>query len=63
VDDHHLVDRLRDLGKHVAGDEYGLSLGGEAPHEVAQPADALGVEPISGLVEDQQLRVSDPAGN
>ena len=48
-----------DLGEHVARDEDRLALGREAAHEVAQPAHALRVEPVRGLVEDQQLRVAE----
>ena len=59
VDDQHLVDRLRDLGEHVAGDEHRAPPRGERAQEVAQPAHALRVEAVGGLVEDQQLRVAE----
>ena len=39
-----------------------MPVGGEAAQEVAEPADALGVEAVSGLVEDQQLGVSEQRG-
>jgi hypothetical protein len=49
---------LRHLGEDGARDEHGLAGRREASHEGAQPMDALGVEPVRGLVEDQQLRVA-----
>ena len=62
VDDHDLVDRLRDLGQHVARDEHGLARGGEPAHERSQPVDALGVEAVGRLVEDQELGVAQQGG-
>ena len=38
------------------------ALGGEAAQEVAQPADALGVEPVGGLVEHEDARVAEQRG-
>ena len=62
VDHHDVVDRLRHLGQHVAGDEHRAALGGHAAQEVAQPADALRIEAVGGLVEDQHLRVAEQRG-
>ena len=62
VDDHHLVDRLRDLGEDVARDEDGASLSGEGAQEVPQPADALGIESVRRFVEDQQLGLAEERG-
>ena len=57
-----LVGGLGDLGQHVAGDEHGAALGGERAQEVAQPADALRVEAVGGLVEHQHARVAEQGG-
>ena len=40
----------------------GLPLRGEPPQELAQPANALRIEPVRGLVEDQELRVAEERG-
>ena len=59
TDDEHPVDGLGDLREDVTGDEHGAALCGQAAQEVTQPANALGVEPVGRLVEDQQLRVAE----
>ena len=59
VDDQHAVDRLRDLGQHVARHEHRPAAGRERAQEVAQPAHALRVEPVGRLVEDEQLRLAE----
>ena len=59
VDDQDLVDGLRDLGQDVARDEHGAPAGRERAQEVAQPAHALGVEPVRRLVEHEQLRLAE----
>jgi hypothetical protein len=46
VDDEDLVDRLRDFGQVVAGDEDRPALRRERAQEVAQPAHAFGIEPV-----------------
>ncbi len=46
----------------MAGEQHGAPLGGEAAQEVAQPADALGVEPVGGLVEHEDARVAEQRG-
>ena len=50
-----LVDGLGHLGEEVAGDEDGATLGGEPAQHVAQPAHAVGVEPVGRLVEHAAL--------
>ena len=62
VDDQHLVDGLRDLGQHVARDEHRAAPGREGAQEVAQPADAFGIEAVRRLVEDEQLRLAEQRG-
>ena len=62
VDDHDVVDGLRHLGEHVARDEDRASLGRERAEEVAQPADALRVEPVRRLVEDEHLGIAEQRG-
>ena len=59
VDDHDLIDRLRDLGEHVTRDEDRLARRRELTEKVAQPTDTLRVEPVRGLVEDQDLRIAE----
>ena len=58
VDDQHAVDRLRDLGEHVARDEDRAPARRERAQEVAQPAHPLGVEPVRRLVEHEQLGIA-----
>ena len=58
VDDHHVVHGLRDLGEHVAGQQDRTTLSGQLAQERAQPADALRVQPVGGLVQDEDLRVA-----
>ena len=57
-DDHHVVDGLLDLAEHVAGDEDGLALTAEVAQELPQPPDALGVQPVGRLVQQEHLRVA-----
>ena len=59
VDDDDVVDGLLDLGEHVAGDEDRAPLAGRAAQEVAQPADALRVQAVGGLVEHEDLRIAE----
>src|SRR5829696_3135260 len=58
-DDHDVVDGLLDLGEVVAGHEHGPPAGGVAAEEVAKPADALGIQPVGGLVEHEDARVAE----
>ena len=61
-DHHDLVGGLRHLRQHVAGDEHGAALRGHRAQEVAQPADALRVQAVGGLVEHQHARVAQQGG-
>ena len=47
------LDEVIDLGEQVAGDEDRAAGGGTVPQQVAQPADALRVEPVAGLLEHE----------
>ena len=55
-DDHDVVGELRHLGENVARDEHRAPLARERAEEVAQPADALRIEPVRRLVEHEHLR-------
>ena len=61
-DDDDVVDGLLDLGEHVARDQQGSPFVGEVPQEAAQPPDALGVQAVGRLVEDDHLRVAEQGG-
>ena len=62
VDDQDVVDGLRDLRKHMAGNEDRLTLGGEAPQELAQPVHPFGIQAVRRLVEDQKLGIAEQRG-
>ena len=62
ADDDDVVGGLGDLGEDVAGDQDGPSFGGQAAEQVAQPPDALRVQAVGGLVEDQHGRVAEQRG-
>jgi len=62
VDDHHVVGGLGDLGQDVTGDQDGPPFGGQTAEQVAQPPDALRVQAVGGLVEDQHGRVAEQGG-
>ena len=63
VGDHdHVVGGLAQLGQRVAGDQHRAALAGQRAQEVPQPADALRVQAVGGLVEHQHLRVADQRG-
>ena len=61
-DHDHVVGGLAHLGQHVAGDEHRAALPGQPAQEVAQPADALRVQAVGGLVEDQHPRIAEQRG-
>src|SRR2546421_554549 len=61
-DDHDIVGQDLHLGEQVAGDQDGPTLGREALEEVAHPADALRVQAVGRLVEDEHLRVAEQRG-
>jgi hypothetical protein len=62
VDDHDLVAQLGDLCEHVARDEHGSAAVGEGAQEVPQPPNPLGIEPVRGLVEHEQLGLAEQSG-
>ncbi len=62
ADDDELVGHQRHLGEQVAGDEHRPAGGREALEQLADPLDALRVEPVRGLVEDQRVRVAEQRG-
>ena len=62
VDDDEVVDALLDLREQVAAHQHRAPLPGEPPQERPQPGDALGVEAVRGLVEDQHARVAQQRG-
>ena len=63
ADHDQVVGGLRHLAHQVAGDEDRAALGGQlASCSVADPQDALGVEPVDRLVEQQDLRVAEQRG-
>ena len=59
ADDDEVVGHQRHLRQQVAADEHRLALPGEVHEHVADPADALGVEPVGRLVEDHGVRVAE----
>ena len=50
------------LREQVAGDQDRLALRAEVAQEAAQPADALGVQPVGRLVEEQHPRIAEQGG-
>ena len=50
------------LAHEVGGDEDGPALGGQRLHQVPHPEDALGVEAVDRLVEEQHLGVAEERG-
>ena len=50
-----IVGEQGEFGDEVAGDEYRPARFGVATKEASQPADAIGVESVGGLVEQQRL--------
>ena len=58
ADHDDLVGRLLHLVQQVGGQQHRASLVGEPAQQAAHPVDALRVETVGGLVEDQDLRVA-----
>ena len=54
-----LVRGHRHLAHQVARDEDGAALGREAAEKLADPADAVGVEAVHRLVEEQNSRIAE----
>ena len=59
ADDDQVVGGDGHLVHQVAGHQDGSALGGEPLHQVPDPQDAFGVEPVDRLVEEQDLRVAE----
>src|SRR4051794_4655860 len=59
VDDDCVVGTVGHLGHEVAGQEDRPTGVGEPPQEDPQRVDAIRIEPVEGLVEDEDLRVSE----
>ncbi|GMA96436.1 hypothetical protein GCM10025881_32600 [Pseudolysinimonas kribbensis] len=57
-----MVGGLRHLAHEVRGEEDGAAFPGQMPGEGAHPHDALGVEAVHRLVEDERLRVAEERG-
>jgi hypothetical protein len=62
ADHDQVIRRHRHLAHQVGREEYRPALGGEALQEIANPADALGVEAVDWLVEHDDLRVAEQCG-
>jgi hypothetical protein len=61
-DHDQMVGGQRHLAHQVRGHEDRTALGGERLHQVAHPEDALGVEAVDRLVEEQHLGVAEQGG-
>ena len=62
ADDDEVVGGERHLAHEVAGHEHGATLGGQALEQRPHPQDALGVEPVDGLVEEEHSGVAEEGG-
>ena len=62
VEDHDPVGDLLHLVELVAGHEHGAALVGEVAQEAAQPADAVRVQAVGRLVQDEHARVAEQRG-
>ena len=58
MDDHDLVDGLRNLREHVTRDQDRPPLARERAEEIAEPADALRIEAVCGLIEHEHLGIA-----
>src|SRR5271165_4500538 len=57
--DDDVVDGLGYLAQQVAGHQHGAALGGQRAQHGPHPPDALRVQPVQRLVEDQGARVAE----
>ncbi len=57
TDDGHVIADLLHLGQLMAGNQYGLARGRNAPDQYPHLGDAGRVEPVGRFVEDQQIGV------
>ena len=48
-----------DLAQQVRGEQHRAGAVGEVAQQLAHPEDPLGIEPVGGLVEDQDARLAD----
>jgi len=62
ADDDELIGHQRHLRQQMAGHEHSPVLLGEVSEKVADPADALGIEAVSRLVENHRVRVAEQGG-
>ena len=62
ADDHQMVGGERHLGHEVARHEHGATLTGQLLAQRAHPPDALGIEAVHRLVEQQHPRVAEQGG-
>ena len=58
VEDQDFINGLSELGQHVAGEQDGAPFGGEVAQQVAQPADAGGIQATGRLIEDEHRGVA-----
>jgi hypothetical protein len=61
-DDDQVVGGQRHLAHQVARHQHGAALGGERLEELADPADALGVQAVDRFVEHQDRGVAEQGG-
>ena len=59
--DDELVRDALELAHEMARHEHSAPLGGERSHEGADPADAVGIEPVDRLVEEEHRRIAEHA--
>ncbi len=62
ADDDQLGRRQRHLRQQVARHQHGAALAGQALHELPDPDDALRVETVDRLVEEQDAGVAEQGG-
>ena len=62
ADDDEAVGGGLDLAQQVAGQQHGAAARGEVLQQDPHPADALGVEAVGRLVQDQGRRVAEEGG-
>src|SRR5205085_368665 len=62
ADDDQPVGGLGDLAHQVGGDQDGLAARGQVREQAADPADALDVQAVDRLVEDDRVRVAEQRG-
>ena len=58
ADDHEPLRGERHLVDQVARDQHRAALGGQVTQQVADPADAFGVEAVDRLVEEQHAGIA-----